>query len=170
MGLLTFHSTFHSIWCNKSPMKYLRKWICGRCNFVKVSNASMTFATNFDQSNIGIVPHPTLLTIFDPHPRILSYLKTLKQHSLFVPFEDQRIKKYRMNEACQWSLELCYIHNNPDLWELNIAPQHNIGGKENQAWLFKTCGNNERVWISGSGYLPLFLQHNAQRGWMCNIE
>ena len=60
-------------------------------NFVKLSNASMTFVTKFDQRNIGIVSHPTLL----------SYLTILKQHSLFVPFEDQRIKKYRMNEVCQ---------------------------------------------------------------------
>ena len=36
-------------------------------NSVKVSIASMTFVTNFDQRNIGIVPR---------HPTFLSYLLT----------------------------------------------------------------------------------------------
>ena len=164
MGLLTLHSTFLFDITNL-------QWSISGNEFVddvtlsKFLMHQWRLRPTLTKVTLALFPIPLSLQFLIP---ILSYLKTLKQHSLFVPFEDQRIKKYRMNEACQWSLELCYIHNNPDLWELNIAPQHNIGGKENQAWLFKTCGNNERVWISG--YLCLFLQHNAQRGWMCNIE
>ena len=94
-------------------MKYLSNEMNLRTdvNSVKVSIASMTFATNFDQRNIGIVPR---------HPTFLSYRTILKQHSLFVPFEDQRIKKLRMNGGCQ-SLELLYFNNNPDFRE-----EHNV--------------------------------------------